>query len=446
MKATWVAIAMTEGDRLALEKAQKENNGLLRSPLYGQNMQLHYVVIAEDAFRKHYQTISTELLWFAQHYMYHLTQEFNSDQQIADAWTNGYCIANKAVADAVCAEIARENTTTAVMLQDSYFCLVSSMIRKRYPLVLLQQFLHWPWPDIRYWSFLASNITQDIYRGLIGNDIIGFQTERDAGNFLDGASSVLDGAVVNHEEGVILWHGRRTQVRVYPISISVAEARRIANSAEGKREVEKIQSLLGKKIIMRVDRIDPIKNITRGFKAYAQMLDEHPELLDKVTFLAFLVPARESVPVYQDYKVEVLEIISQINRKYGSGDWLPIHAFLGNDRVRALSAMQFYDVLLVNSIFDGMNLVAKEGVAVNQRDGALVLSRTVGAFPQLGKASIPISPMNTTETAQALYKALTLSTEERSTRAKYARQEVERDDLNDWLTKQILDLNKILDR
>ena len=144
--------------------------------------------------------------------------------------------------------------------------------------------------------------------------------------------------------------------------------------------------------------------------------------------------------------MEEPEIIDEINLKYGTDEWKPIQAFCENDRTRALAAMQWYDVLLVNPIIDGMNLVAKEGPVVNQRKGVLVLSRTAGAFQQLGKASIPTSPTDVTETAHALYKALMLPDEERVAKAKMTRQVVERYDLNTWLTRQIGDINKILDR
>ncbi len=221
--------------------------------------------------------------------------------------------------------------------------------------------------------------------------------------------------------------------------------RRTVRSAAGKRAAERIRPLLGEKTIMRVDRIEPTKNIVRGFQAYAQMLDEHPDLIGRVTFLAFLVPSRQTLPIYQRYNTEVLKIIEDINQKYGTDTWTPIHAFCSNDRTQALAAMQFYDVLLVNPIIDGMNLVAKEGVVVNRNDGVLVLSRTAGAFQQLGKAAIPTSPTDITETAQALYKALTISPDERMVRARLARKVVERSDLNVWLQQQIADINELLD-
>ncbi|HET8853621.1 MAG TPA: trehalose-6-phosphate synthase [Ktedonobacteraceae bacterium] len=443
MEVTWVAMAMTEGDRLALKEAQ-HNGGLLSSPYSSQQMQLRYVGISKAAYSKYYEKISNQLLWFLQHYMYNLTEDAAS-KRVQDAWANGYCVANQAIADAVNKEIGREAGRAVVMLHDYHLYLAPAMIRKCHPSVVIQQFIHIPWPDIRCWHFLPSNITDAIFSGLVGNDIIGLQTERDARNFLEGARTVLGDAEVDFAKGIICWRGHCTQVHAYPISVSVSGERRAVRSQAGKRAAEKILPLLREKTIMRVDRIEPTKNILRGFQAYMQMLDEHPELLGKVTFLAFLVPCRQALPVYQRYHADVLKMIEEINQKYGSDEWKPIHAFFGNDRVRALAAMQYYDVLLVNPIIDGMNLVAKEGPVVNQRNGLLVLSRTVGAFQQLGKFCIPTSPTHTTETAQALYKALTLSPEERRIKAVLARQAVEYQDLNGWLAQQIHDLNEVLD-
>jgi trehalose 6-phosphate synthase len=444
METTWVAMTMTEGDRIAAKQAQQDG-GLLQSPIRGQNMHLHYVPIAKAAYRKHYDKISNELLWFLQHYMYDPIQNQHSISQLQDAWANGYCVANQAIANAVNAEIERSNKRSVVMLHDYHLYLVSAMIRKRHPSIVIQQFIHIPWPDIRCWHFLPSNIAQSIYSGLVGNDIIGFQTDRDARNFLEGARTLLDGAVVDFEEGAVWWQGHRTRTRSYPISISVTEERRVARSVAGKRAVKKIIPFMCDYTIMRVDRIEPAKNIVRGFQAYSHMLNEHPELHGKVTFIAFLVPSRQSLPVYRRTATEVEATIQEINKKYGTSDWTPIYAIFDNDRTRALAAMQYYDVLLVNPIIDGMNLVAKEGAVVNQRNGVLVLSRTAGAFQQLAKGSVPTSPIDVLETARALYRALTLPPEERAMKAMLARQAVERSDLSTWWIKQIHDINTILD-
>lgn len=445
MEMSWVAMAMTEGDRLAVKEAQ-QSGGRVPSPIHGQKVHLHYVAIPKVAYRKHYEVVSNQFLWFLQHYLYNPNEDSAAAKRVQDAWENGYRVANRAIADAVIAEIEREKTIPVVMLHDYHLYLAPRMIRQKHPTIAMQQFIHIPWPDIRCWHFLPSNIAQEIYQGLVGNDIIGFQTERDARNFLDGARTLLDGAVVDFEEGAIWWQGHRTQTRAYPISISVTAERKIISSAAGKRAAEHMRGFLGKQTIMRVDRIEPTKNILRGFQAYAQMLDNHPDLLEKVNFLAFLVPSRQSLSEYKRYTADVTKVINEINQKYGTKDWQPIVPFYGNDRTRALAAMQYYDVLLVNPIIDGMNLVAKEGPTVNQNDGVLVLSRTVGAFQQLGKACVPTSPTDVEETATALYKALTLPDEERRSKAAMARLIVERQDLQAWMHRQIADINSLLDR
>lgn len=444
MDVTWVALAMTEGDRQAIKDAQ-QNGGLLQTPWRGLKMKVRYVAVPRSAYRKHYEVISNQVLWFLQHYLYDPASDSAAVRRLQDAWTNGYFVANRAIADAVIGEIEREDSPAVVMLHDYHLYLAPAMIREAHPDIVMQQFIHIPWPDSRCWHFLPSNIAHAIYNGLVGNDIIGFQTERDARNFLEGARSLLEGAFVDFEEGTIWWKNREIKVRSYPISISVTGERKTIASAAGKRAAEKIQPLLGKQTIMRVDRIEPTKNIVRGFQAYKMLLENHPELRGEVKFLAFLVPSRQMLAKYKRYRADVMKIIEEINQAFGSDTWTPITAFLGNDRTRALAAMQYYDVLLVNPIIDGMNLVAKEGPVVNKKDGVLVLSRTVGAFQQLGKASIPTSPTDIEETEEALYRALMMPKEERALRAKLARQNVERSNLNRWLTRQFDDINSLIE-
>lgn len=443
MEMIWVAMTMTEGDRRALKESQQQ--GRLPSPIQGQKVQLHYVAIPRAAYRKYYEKVSNQLLWFLQHYLYNPTNDSRAVKRVQDAWENGYHVANRAIADAVIAEIESEKTVPVVMLHDYHLYLAPGMICQQHPTIVMQQFIHIPWPDARCWHFLPSNITREIFQGLAGNDIIGFQTERDARNFLEGARTVLDGAMVDFEEGTIWWKGHQTQTRSYPISISVTTERKIINSAAGKRASERICPLLGKKTIMRVDRIEPTKNILRGFQAYERVLEEHAELRGNVNFLAFLVPSRQSLPEYKRCTAEVMKIIDKVNKKYGTPGWQPITAFCQNDRTLALAAMQYYDVLMVNPIIDGMNLVAKEGPVVNQNNGVLLLSRTVGAFQQLGKASIPTSPTDVEETAEALYKALMLPDAERRNKSAMARLIVERHDLDAWMQRQMADINKLLD-
>ncbi|HEV2579457.1 MAG TPA: trehalose-6-phosphate synthase [Ktedonobacteraceae bacterium] len=441
---SWVAMAMTEGDRIAIKERQQD--GVMKSPLRDQNMLLRYVAIPKTAYRKHYEQISNQLLWFVQHYMYDSNGEEQSNRKIQDAWNNGYMVANRAIADAVNAEIERGEGTPVVMLHDYHLYLAPATIREVHPTIIMQQFIHIPWPDIRCWQLLPGNISEAIFNGLVGNDIIGFQTERDAHNFMEGARTILDGSVVDFESGAIWWKGHHTQVRAYPISISVTDEKRQAQSLAGKRAVEPLRPLLEKQTIMRVDRIEPTKNILRGFQAYALMLEQHPELRGAVNFLAFLVPSRQTLSKYKRLGSDVEKLVNEINERFGTMDWKPITAFYENDRVQALAAMRFYDVLLVNPIIDGMNLVAKEGPVVNRQNGVLVLSRTAGAFQQLGKAAIPVTSTDVAETANALYQALTMPRDERRAMSQQARHAVEDHDLNEWLQCQFDDINALLDR
>ncbi|SRR5258708_4986249 len=200
---TWVAMAMTEGDRVALTQA-RQHRGLLLSPLLSQQMQLRYVAVPKSVYAKYYEQISNRILWFLQHYMHNPGA---AARWLHDAWTNGYTLANQAIAEAV------------VMVHDYHLYLAPLLIRQCHPEVVMQQFIHIPWPDVRCWHFLSSTIIRDIYRGLVGNDLLGFQTERDARNFLEGARTPLEEADVDFEEGTVAWQGRLTCARAYPIAI-----------------------------------------------------------------------------------------------------------------------------------------------------------------------------------------------------------------------------------
>lgn len=442
VNSTWVALAMTEGDREALKSAK---DGVMPSPIRDIDVRLRYVSVPKTTYRKHYDMMSNRVLWFTQHYLLEQGADVFPFKQMQDIWNKGYYQVNKAIADAVNTEIASQDSKALVMLHDYHLYLVSGMIREQHPSVAMQQFIHIPWPEHRYWaSSLPTEMTKDIFRGLLGNDILGFQTRGDAHNFLDGVRAFIEDAEVDLEQRHVIFNDHQTFVRDYPISISVADERRLVQSNAGKRAAEKIKPLLNKYTLMRVDRIEPTKNIVQGFLAYETLLEQHPELHGQTAFLAFLIPSRQSLPLYREYHDETMKVIEEINKKYGSKDWEPIHTFVQNDRTTALAALQFYDVLLVNSLIDGMNLVAKEGSAVNINDGVLVLSRSSGAFQQLENASIAISPAGRNETAEALYKALMLPREERKQLAERARHEVETDDLRTWITQQINDVNDLL--
>jgi len=227
-------------------------------------------------------------------------------------------------------------------------------------------------------------------------------------------------------------------VRAFPISIDVQSLQRVARSSEVAQLRAEIEKMIdGRKLILRIERIEPSKNIVRGFQAFAEMLTLYPEYLEQVTFLAILVPSRMDLGEYQDYLQEVMAAVGHINATYATGAWEPVRVLVGESYERAVAAMQCYDVLLVNSIADGMNLVAKEGPVVNRRYGQLVLSERTGAREQLESAAIVISPCDISATADALHMALTMPESKRRENAQELRALVEKEDVFWWLCQQI---------
>jgi len=206
---------------------------------------------------------------------------------------------------------------------------------------------------------------------------------------------------------------------------------------------EKLAPFLGSKTIVRVDRLEPSKNIVRGFRAFDRLLDRHPDLQGKVNFLAFLVPTHPRIKQYRRYSEEVTEAIQIINTKYGNDSWQPITVFTENNYTQALAALCLYDVLLVNPVIDGMNLVAKEGPVVNHKDGVLILSEAAGACEQLRENALPVTPSDLEGTAEALYRALSMSPEERSQRAAALRKSIEDEDIDWWICQQLGDVTAL---
>ena len=231
---------------------------------------------------------------------------------------------------------------------------------------------------------------------------------------------------------------------MYPISINVGEVQRIANSPRALESEAKLLTLCNEKTIVRIDRAEPNKNIVRGFKAYELMLNRHPELKGKVTFLAFLVPSRTHIRQYQRYMDEIQQVVQQINRSLGAEDWQPIQTFIENNYTQAIAGMKLYDALLVNTIIEGMNLVAKEGPVVNERNGVLIVSATSGVHHQLADGVLTVSPTDIEGTMNAMYQAITMTPEEREQRASLLANSVCREDITHWLHRQFQDIADLL--
>jgi trehalose 6-phosphate synthase len=472
---TWVAVAMTEGDRLVAErqaeasKSQAEAaeqalamaNGAAAStqPRAQAKRKRHtqplldasrYVSVPPAAYRRYYNRISNQILWFLQHYLWNQAEEPTFTAQHYEEWEQGYALVNQAIANVVCEEVLRKAGPTLVMFQDYHLYLAPGIVRDsleregRLRDTILQHFIHIPWPSVRYWQLLPHTWMGSIYQSLLANDILGLQTERDVNNFLYCTQVLFEDAQITRDQrgGCIVWRNHTTLVRAYPISIDVNEVRQ--DAARGERlHANELRPLMGAPTIMRVDRLEPTKNIVRGFEAFDLLLNRRPDLLGKVKFLAFLIPSREGISIYRRYGNKVRKIIEKINSTYSRDGWRPIEVFFENNRARALAAMRRYDLLLVNPLIDGMNLVAKEGPMVNQQDGVLILSQTAGATQQLHESALVIVPTDIEETCQAMIAALEMTSDERHARVGLARTNIERENLEEWLRQQFADVEEV---
>jgi trehalose 6-phosphate synthase len=249
---------------------------------------------------------------------------------------------------------------------------------------------------------------------------------------------------VDPQEQAVLHRGRVVWVRTYPISIDASSLNRLAAAPETRSELGRLRSSPNQKVIVRVDRTDPSKNIVRGFLAYERVLAAHPEHIGSVQFWAFLQPSRQDVGVYRSYLKSIDETARRVNRRFARPDWLPIRLEYGENIHRAVAGYSDFDVLLVNPIYDGMNLVAKEGAFLNGRNGVVVLSENAGAFEELREYVIGVNPFDVEATAQAIHAALTLPQESRSALASSLRAAVSERDITRWVQQQLYDLKDLL--
>jgi trehalose 6-phosphate synthase len=290
---------------------------------------------------------------------------------------------------------------------------------------------------------IPDHMGRQILEGLLSSDLLGFQTPRWSRNFLRCCQDLLD-AEVDFERGRVRYGDRETVVRHYPISIDVEAVRSIAMGEEAQAHVSRLENLIeGRKVILRVDRLELTKNIVRGLRAFEYLLRSQPEWRGKVVQVAMVYPSRRALHEYRAYEAEVLDTCDQINADLGTDDWQPILMFEDENYTRAIAALTLYDVLMVNPLADGMNLVSKEGPAVNQRDGVLVLSRNAGSWDELGAPSLGVNPFDIAEMAEALERALNMEQDERKTRAGLLREIVERNSPAKWVAHQLADISRL---
>jgi trehalose 6-phosphate synthase len=433
--AIWIASAMTEGDRRA---AQEANGSLIMVP--GNEISVKFVTVSPSVYQRHYYVFCNPLLWFVQHFMWNTPRTPNIGRAVYDAWDNGYIPVNEAIAQAIVDEAARQEEPPYVLLQDYHLYLAPAMIRSEVPDATILHFTHIPWPGPRYWGVLPEFMRRRIHEDLCASDIVGLQTRADVQNFLHCCEFILHGAEVDYQNSRVHFRDHTTHVCHYPISIDAPGLLEYSRSPAVKEYQEKLMPYLGEQTVIRVDRSEPSKNILRALRAWELFLERYPDYRGRVNFLQFLVPSRSELGVYQTYTDEIFELVESINDHFGDLDWQPVRVFYEDNYAQAIAAMTLYDVLLVNPVIDGMNLVSKEGPLVNERDGVLILSELAGSFEQLSEYTLPISPTDLEGTVRALYTALTMPKDERRRRAAALKRLIQEEDISFWLERQFRDL------
>jgi trehalose 6-phosphate synthase len=290
---------------------------------------------------------------------------------------------------------------------------------------------------------LPDHIRRAVFEGLLANDVVAFHTEHYVRNFLQGCADLVD-ADVDYDRRVVRVDGREVWVRAYPVSIDPAQLRRAAGSQRAAAAEAALLARRRDHLVLRVDRLDPSKNVIRGFVAFGRFLELHPEFRERITFLALLQPSREDVEEYVTYRERVERTVADINTLHGTTDWMPIDLRIQDDFPVTLAAYKHYDALMVNAISDGMNLVAKEGPVLNGRAGVLVLSEHAGAFEELGAFALGVNPFDIEQQAAALHHALTMPADERALRARNLVRVVEENSVEKWVTTQFADIRRKL--
>src|SRR5580692_5349788 len=403
----WLCTALSDADREAARLGA-------RADAHGQPA-VRMLDIPPAVFDAAYNGVANSVLWFVHHLLFDTPVQPRFDARFRSDW-GAYIAYNEAFATALAQECA---PGPRVLIQDYHLSLAPRLLRDRYPAARIAHFEHTPWAPPEYYQLLPDDVAVAILDGMLGADHAGFLAERWADAFLDCCQTVLGAEVTRARPGAgsVRYRNRVTEVAVHPLGVDAEELRArgreedVRGNAVALREIAR-----GRQLIVRVDRTELSKNIVRGLDAYRELLATRPEWRGRVTHLAFAYPSRSGLAEYQAYTARVHELAAQINAEFGTADWEPLILEVKDDYPRSLAACGVADVLLVNPIRDGMNLVAEEGPILSERGCALVLSREAGAAALVGEAALLVNPYDVSATASAMHAGLVMSAAERQRR------------------------------
>ena len=426
-EVTWIASALGDEDEAVAHEA---GGAFDETTSDGSPYRMRFVVHDDDDYDRYYNVVSNPVLWFVQHYLWDLALMPSVDRGLEGAWDDGYAVVNAAFARAVVEELDA-NPGATVFFQDYHLYLAPRYVRDECPDATLAHFIHIPWPGPDYWYVLPERMRVAVHESLLANDVVGFHADRWRRNFLRSA------------EDIVGYDGDRVLVTAHPISVDTAEFDQLAESEAVRAAERDIVESRPEKLLVRVDRTDPSKNVVRGVRAFELYLEEHPEMHGRVGMLALLNPSRQDIPEYSEYVAAIQRTVREVNDRFRREDWVPVELKIADDFIQALAAYKQFDVLQVNSVFDGCNLVAKEGPLVNQRDGVVVLSENTGAFEELHEWVIPVNPFDVVGQAEAIHRALELPEQERHRRLEAIRAHVREHDIAAWVDAQLADFDRV---
>ncbi len=413
----WVCAALSDADRAAAREAP---GGLLSLAAMAGGSAVRMLDIPPAIFHRAYNAVANSTLWFVHHMLYDTPNRPQFGLAFHREWAS-FRAYNSAFASALAAAAgpyapAGPGGPVRAVIQDYHLTLAPRMLAQLRSDVRIAHFSHTPWAPPDYYRMLPDSIGREVLDGILGADHAGFLCQRWADAFLDCCEHVL-GAEVDRARQRVTYRGHVTGIGVHPLGADAGElARRSQEPDVQARLAALAEAAGGRKLIVRIDRTELSKNIVRGLAAYRELLITRPQWRGRVVHLAFAYPSRHDLPEYREYTASVQRLASEISDEFGTDDWDPMILQVNDDYARSLAAYRLADVLLVNPIRDGMNLVAKEGPILSERNCVLVLSREAGAAAELGRDALMINPFDVTGTAQALHQALLMTDSERKRR------------------------------